>query len=144
MVPDPKTTCLGFEYVCTKGDELWTLSDEGMINQATTDLEKAGFAKREEVKDGRVVRLTHVYPVYTLGYKKNVQTIRNYLDKFNQKTPYQLQPIGRGGMHRYNNMDHSMMTAMLAVKNIMGGDYDIWSVNEDAEYHEEKKSSTKT
>jgi len=143
MVPDPEgETCLGLEYVCSQGDELWALTDEAMIEQAKSDLEKTGFATREEVKDGKVdgkvVRLTHVYPVYTLGYKEKVRKIREYLAKFNTATPYHLQPIGRGGMHRYNNMDRSMMTAILAVKNIEGGDFDVWGVNADAEYHEEK------
>lgn len=141
MNPNKKTTCLGFEYVCNRGDELWEKSDKEMVEQATSDLEKAGFAKRSEVRDGKVVHLTHVYPVYGLGYKEKVQTIKDYLDSFNQDIPYQLQPIGRGGIHRYNNMDHSMMTAILAVKNILGGNYDIWQVNVDAEYHEEKKGT---
>ena len=145
MVPDPESeTCLGLEYVCSKGDELWELTDEAMVEQAVSDLEKTGFATREEVQDGKVVRLTHVYPVYALGYKEKVQRIREYLDKFNVAAPHHLQPIGRGGMHRYNNMDHSMMTAILAVKNIEGGDFDVWGVNADAEYHEEKNQSLGT
>jgi len=141
MNPNSKeTTCLGFEYACFRGDDLWEKSDGEMVEQAISDLEKLGFARRGEVAEGRVVRLRDVYPVYTLDYRKKVQTIRDYLKKFNQKIPYQIQPIGRGGMHRYNNMDHSMMTAILAVKNILGeGDYDPWGVNVDAEYHEEKK-----
>ena len=138
MVPDPETTCLAFEYACSQGDPLWQMSDEELVEQAKGDLVRTRFARRDEVVDGTVVRLLNVYPVYTLGYKEQLQTIRNSLAGFDNILPFQLQPVGRSGMHRYNNSDHSMMTALLAVRNILGeGPFDPWLVNTDAEYHEE-------
>lgn len=136
LVTNERETVLGFEYVCTVGDELWSMSDDEILGQAKDDLEKTGFARASEVIDGKTVRLRHVYPVYTLGYEEKVNTIRNYL----VSSVKNLFPIGRGGMHRYNNSDHSMMTALLAVRNLIDGkDYNVWQVNADAEYHEEKQ-----
>lgn len=138
LVPDPDTTCLGFEYVCARGDELWQMSDQRLIEQATADLVRTGFARREEVRDGAVVRSLDVYPVYTMDYQQHVEVIRAYFSRFNNFLHYQVQHVGRAGMHRYNNSDHSMMTALLAVRNILGhGAFDPWLVNVDAEYHEE-------
>jgi len=138
MVPDPDTTCLGFEYACSSGDSLWQTSDEALIEQAKGDLVRTGFARREEVMDGTVIRLLDVYPVYTLSYQDQLRLIRDYLARFDDLLPFQLQPVGRSGLHRYNNSDHSMMTALLAVRNILGeGPFDPWLVNTDAEYHEE-------
>lgn len=134
MTPDKNTTCLGFEYVCKVGDELWKMSDEELIKQATKDLERTGFAKGDKVKDGKVVRIRHVYPIYHLGYQEKVAVIRDYLTR----SISNLFPIGRGGMHKYNNSDHSMMTALLQVRNLIeGADFDVWKVNTDAEYQEE-------
>ena len=137
LVPKGKT-CLGFEYTCNFNDEFWNLDDEGIRKIAIEDLEKAGFAEKKEVVDSKIIRLKDVYPVYTLDYKEKVSIIKRYIDKFN-KNFKNIQPIGRGGMHKYNNMDHSMMTALLAARNILGKEYDIWKVNTDAEYHEEEK-----
>jgi protoporphyrinogen oxidase len=138
MVPDASKSCIGFEYACNQGDELWSMSKEQLIEQAKQDLKRLGFASMEKVFDAEVVRLKEVYPVYLVGYKEKINTIKAYLQKnFKDNS---LQPIGRGGLHRYNNSDHSMMTALLAVKNILGeGKYDQWQVNTDAEYHEESK-----
>jgi len=142
MVPDGKS-CIGFEYVCNQGDELWNMSKEKLIEQAKADLKRLGFANPDKVFDAEVVRLKEVYPVYLIGYKERVNKIKEYLQR-NFKN-YCLQPIGRGGLHRYNNSDHSMMTALLAVKNILGeGNYDPWNVNTDAEYHEEEKIKKST
>jgi protoporphyrinogen oxidase len=114
------------------------MSKEKLIEQAKADLKRLGFANPDKVFDAEVVRLKEVYPVYLIGYKERVNKIKEYLQG-NFKN-YCLQPIGRGGLHRYNNSDHSMMTALLAVKNILGeGNYDPWNVNTDAEYHEEEK-----
>ncbi|MBI3731839.1 MAG: NAD(P)/FAD-dependent oxidoreductase [Chloroflexi bacterium] len=141
LVPDPNTTCLGFEYVCARGDSLWQMTDPQLIEQATSDLVRTGFAKREDVMDGAVVRTVDVYPVYTLDYEAKVNVIRDYFRRFDNLLHYQIQQVGRSGMHRYNNSDHSMMTALLAVRNILGqGPFDPWLVNVDAEYHEEAKA----
>jgi protoporphyrinogen oxidase len=134
MVPDEKLACLGLEYFCFEGDGLWTSSDEELIQLAKRELAMVGLAQGHEVRDGCVVRQKKAYPVYDDGYKANVETIRSELA---EKYPT-LHLVGRNGMHKYNNQDHAMMTAMLTVRNIMAGAqvYDVWNVNEDAEYHE--------
>ena len=134
MVPDEKLACLGLEYFCFEGDGLWTASDEELIALAKRELAIIGLATEAEVKDGCVVRQKKAYPVYDDSYKANVETIRSELA---EKFP-SLHLVGRNGMHKYNNQDHAMMTAMLTVRNILAGAplYDVWNVNEDAEYHE--------
>jgi protoporphyrinogen oxidase len=134
MVPNPKQSCLGLEYFCFEGDGLWTASDGEMIGLAKKELEQIGLASWSDIKDGCVVGQKKAYPVYDEGYKANVETIRRELaDRFPS-----LHLVGRNGMHKYNNQDHAMMTAMLTVKNIIAGHnaFDVWNVNEDAEYHE--------
>jgi protoporphyrinogen oxidase len=134
MVPDEKLACLGLEYFCFEGDGLWSATDGELIGLAKKELEQIGLATWNEIKDGCVVRQKKAYPVYDEGYKSNVEAIRSELaDKYPN-----LHLVGRNGMHKYNNQDHAMMTAMLTVKNIVAGElqYDIWNVNEDAEYHE--------
>jgi protoporphyrinogen oxidase len=134
MVPDDKLACLGLEYFCFEGDGLWTSSDAELIALAKKELAIVGLAAEGDVTDGCVVRQRKAYPVYDEGYKASVEAIRAELA---QKFPT-LHLVGRNGMHKYNNQDHAMMTAMLTVKNIVAGDivYDVWNVNEDAEYHE--------
>jgi len=134
MVPDPKMACYGLEYFCFEGDGTWAASDEELIELGKKELEKIGLAKASDVKDGCVVRMKKAYPVYDDAYTKNVDTIRREMET---KFP-SLHPVGRNGMHKYNNQDHAMMTAMLTAENIAAGKrlYDAWHVNEDAEYHE--------
>jgi protoporphyrinogen oxidase len=134
MVPDDKLACLGLEYFCFEGDGLWNSSDAELIALAKRELALVGLAREDEVRDGCVVRQKKAYPVYDDGYKANVEVIRSELAG---KYPT-LHLVGRNGMHKYNNQDHAMMTAMLTVRNIMAGApvYDVWNVNEDAEYHE--------
>ena len=141
MVPDAKCTCLGLEYFCFEGDGLWTSSDAELVALAKRELASLGLAAEAEVKDGCVVRQKKAYPVYDEGYKENVEVIRAELT---QKFP-NLHLVGRNGMHTYNNQDHAMMTAMLTVRNIMAGEtiYDVWHVNEDAEYHEAGEAGAK-
>jgi protoporphyrinogen oxidase len=134
MVPDEKLACLGLEYFCFEGDGLWEAPDEDLLALARRELAQIGLASEAECIDGCVVRQKKAYPVYDDGYKRNVEAIRTELaDKYPS-----LHLVGRNGMHKYNNQDHAMMTSMLTVKNIMAGEmlYDIWNVNEDAEYHE--------
>ena len=136
MVPSGDDSCVGFEYTCSENDSLWKMSDEQLIKLAKSELEKLDFVHMDTVFDARVIRMRNVYPTYDLEYRKNVETIRKYLTS--EFKGYSLQPIGRGGLHKYNNSDHSMMTAILAVKNIAGeGRFDPWNVNSDAQYHEE-------
>ncbi len=132
MVPDPTKTCLGLEYFCFEGDGLWTMPDKELIALGTKELDKLGLAQAADVIDGAVVRMPKAYPVYDSTYADALDIVREFLSGIDN-----LYLVGRNGMHKYNNQDHSMLTAMLAVKNILGANYDIWSVNADQEYHEE-------
>ncbi|MEM1197127.1 MAG: NAD(P)/FAD-dependent oxidoreductase [Pseudomonadota bacterium] len=134
MVPDEDMACVGLEYFCFEGDGLWSSSDEDLIAQATKEMEILGLCDPKMVVSGAVVRQEKAYPVYDDDYEANVQAMRVELE---DKYP-SLHLVGRNGMHRYNNQDHAMMTAMLTVENILAGEriYDTWCVNEDAEYHE--------
>lgn len=134
MVPDESMTCYGLEYFCFEGDGLWKSDDAALIQLGKNEAEKIGICKIEDVIDGYVVRQQKAYPVYDKTYKENIAVIKNALKEYDG-----LYLVGRNGMHKYNNQDHSMMTAMLAAKNIIAGKvmYDVWNVNEDAEYIEE-------
>jgi protoporphyrinogen oxidase len=132
MVPDPSKTCLGLEYFCFEGDGLWTMSDDALVTLATRELQLLGLARPGDVEDGAVVRMPKAYPVYDGGYAQALATIRGFLAGIEN-----LQLVGRNGMHKYNNQDHSMLTAMLAARNILGEKYDLWKVNVEQEYHEE-------
>jgi protoporphyrinogen oxidase len=134
MVPDKNVACVGLEYFCFEGDGLWSSSDADLVELAKQEMAMLGLCKRENVVGGVVVRQEKAYPVYDEVYRENVRLIREELEA---RYPT-LHLVGRNGMHRYNNQDHAMMTAMLTVKNIVAGKrrYDIWQVNEDAEYHE--------
>ena len=135
MVPDPAKTCLGLEYFCFEGDGLWGMPDEELIALGKRELEELGLALAAEVEEGTVVRVPKAYPVYDSAYKQSLATLRGFFDTLSN-----LQLVGRNGMHKYNNQDHSMLTAMLAVKNILGARYDLWEVNAEQEYHEEVRN----
>ena len=134
MVPDPELACVGLEYFCFEGDGLWSMADDDLVALATKEMGILGLCKPEWVVGGAVVRQEKAYPVYDETYRANVEAMRAELEEAYPT----LHMVGRNGMHRYNNQDHAMMTAMLTVKNIIAGRraYDIWNVNEDAEYHE--------
>lgn len=134
MVPDPATSCYGLEYFCFEDDGMWSCPDEELIALARREMAALGLAKDGDCVDGSVVRQRKAYPVYDAGYAENVAAVRVELER---QFPT-LHLVGRNGMHKYNNQDHSMMTAMLCAKNIIAGEklYDLWAVNEDAEYHE--------
>ena len=132
MVPDQDKTCLGLEYFCFEGDGLWTMPDQDLIELAKNELQSLGLTRIQDIEDGTVVRMPKAYPVYDSTYKENVDLIRHFLERLEN-----LQLVGRNGMHKYNNQDHSMLTAMLAVRNIEGEKYDVWAVNADPDYHEE-------
>lgn len=133
MVPKGNHNSLGFEYFCFEGDELWSLSDTELIEKARQDLSHLNFCYHEDVIDGFVVRYAKAYPMYEDGYEKHLSIIRGWLSQFAN-----LYCIGRYGQFRYNNMDHSMMTGILAARRMMGEDADPWSVNSEGEYLEEK------
>ena len=134
MVPDASIASYGLEYFCFEGDGLWTSSDEDLIALAKREMEQLGLAKASEWADGCVVRQPKAYPVYDASYASHVSVIREAIAEHLPR----LHLVGRNGMHKYNNQDHSMMTAMLCARNIIHGSelYDLWQVNQDAEYHE--------
>src|SRR4051812_28606271 len=136
MVPDPSTACVGLEYFCFRGDDLWTMDDGALVELATRELAEIGLATPDKVKRGYVVRVPMAYPMYDRDYAENVAIIRGWLDGFGTN----LVQIGRNGLHRYNNSDHSMLTAMRAVENLLdGARHDIWAVNAESAYHEESR-----
>jgi protoporphyrinogen oxidase len=135
MVPDPAKTCLGMEYFVFENDNLWSSPDDKLIELAKREIEQLGLVRFDEVEDGWVVRMPKAYPMYDRGWVEQVAIIRNYLES----TFPNLQLVGRNGMHKYNNQDHSMMTAWCAARNIMGANYDLWAINAEAQYHEEKQ-----
>jgi protoporphyrinogen oxidase len=135
MVPEPDKVCYGLEYFCFEHDGLWDSSDSDLIELAKRELIQIGLAKEGDFIDGCVVRQKKAYPVYDDDYARHVATVREELDR---RYP-NLHLVGRNGMHKYNNQDHAMMTAMLCVENILADTklYDLWQVNSDAEYHEQ-------
>jgi len=133
MVPDPATACVGLEYFCFEGDALWSMPDDDLVELATSELEELGLASRGKVRRGFAVRVPKAYPIYDAEYAERVDAIRDWLEGIEN-----LQQVGRNGLHRYNNSDHSMLTAMRAVDNLtLGTAYDIWAVNAESVYHEE-------
>jgi protoporphyrinogen oxidase len=128
-------TCLGLELFVNEGDEWWSMSDEELIETGKRELQQIGLVDASHVEGGYVVRMPKAYPFYDAEYQEHVRTLATWIEAH---TP-NVYPVGRNGMHRYNNQDHSMLTAMLSVENIYGAHHDIWSVNVDAEYHEERR-----
>ncbi len=138
MVPDPRFTVLGLEYFCSENDSLWSSTDEQLIALAKNEIATLGLADQSKVVDGAVVRQPKAYPLYDHDYRTNVAKVREFLEV---EAP-NLQVAGRNGMHKYNNQDHAMMTGLMAARNIMGGSYDLWRVNSDAEYLESEDTVT--
>jgi protoporphyrinogen oxidase len=133
MVPNDRDASIGMEYFCFEGDELWTMADEDLVRMASEEIEKLHLARAENVKFGFVARVHKAYPIYDVEYAERVATIRDWLGGIGN-----LQQVGRNGLHRYNNSDHSMLTAMRAVDNILlRANHDIWAVNAESVYHEE-------
>ena len=136
LVPDPAKTSLGLEYFCFEGDDLWTATDQELIALGRREIDLIGIVPADKISDGCVVRMPKAYPVYDDGYATRVRVIRDWLASLSN-----IQLVGRNGMHKYNNQDHSMMSALLAARNILGsGRFDPWCVNTDAEYQEETSS----
>jgi protoporphyrinogen oxidase len=134
LVADPDTIWLGLEYFCREGDDLWSMDDGGFIDFAAAELEKIGLIDRKDVIDGTLVRVPKAYPAYFGAYGE-FDALRDYLDRFAN-----LYPVGRNGMHRYNNQDHSMLAANSAVRSIINGGNgkrEIWRINAEDDYHEE-------
>lgn len=132
MVPDPSKTCLGMEYFCSEGDDLWEMQDTELIKLASQEISKLDLGVQlNDVEDGCVIRQYKAYPVYDGEYRQRLQVLEDYIRTFDN-----LQTVGRNGMHRYNNQDHSMLSALLAAKNIVGEEHDIWNINVERSYHE--------
>jgi protoporphyrinogen oxidase len=135
MVKDKSKTTLGLEYFCNEDDEMWNMKDEELFNLASSEVEKIKICKKEDIEDYIIVRVPKAYPVYSMGYKQSLNKIIKYLKGFEN-----LQLIGRYGLFKYNNMDHSIMTGIYAAENIKAGEkkFIINDINADDEYHEEK------
>ena len=131
MVPDSQTTSLGLEYFCFVTDEIWNRDEHELIELGKKEVVQLKFAKRDQISDGFVLKSPKTYPIYDEGYQERIEIIKNYL-----LTIKNLQTMGRNGLHRYNNQDHSMLSAILAVRNILGGKHSTWDINIDDEYHE--------
>jgi protoporphyrinogen oxidase len=132
MLPNDRQASIGMEYFCQEGDGLWTSTDADLLALGTEELVKLGLAAQGDVVDGTIIRQPKAYPVYDTNYRDAVDTISAWVD-----TIENFQCVGRNGQHRYNNQDHSMLTAMLAARNVLGADEDVWSVNLERSYHEE-------
>jgi protoporphyrinogen oxidase len=135
MVPDPSKACVGLEFFCFAGDELWEMDDQKLVELGMRELEQLSLARRDQFEFGFVTRVPKAYPMYDAEYSDRVHMIRSWLDGLDN-----FVQVGRNGLHRYNNSDHSMLTAMRAVDNLVKGtDHDIWAVNAESAYHEEEK-----
>ena len=135
MVADPSTTSLGLEYFCWDNDEIWNASEEELVSLATRELRQTGLLNQGKVLWGVVQRVPKAYPMYQAGYESHLDIITEYIRSFEN-----LQAMGRYGMFKYNNADHSILTALLSVENIGGAAHDVWSVNTDTEYQEIRRS----
>jgi len=133
MSPDPdQTSSLGMEYFCFENDALWNSSDEELLALAKRELASLGLVKPADILDGKVIRVPKAYPVYDDSYRESLDVVREFVASVPN-----LQLVGRNGMHRYNNQDHSMLTALMAARNILGSDFDLWQMHGDTEYLEE-------
>lgn len=133
MVPEEGKTCLGMEYFCSRGDDVWSMSEPDLIKLASVEVVDLGLVDSLDlIKDGVVIRQPRAYPVYDDKYRQHLDVIQEFLQDFEN-----LHTVGRNGMHRYNNQDHSMLTGILAAKNVLGEQHDLWSVNTERSYHEE-------
>lgn len=134
MVPDPSVSFVGLEYFCFAGDGLWTMADEDLIALGKEEFERIGLARQSEVSDACVVRMPKAYPIYDADYREAVDVIRGWVGQIEN-----IWSSGRNGMHQYNNQDHSIMSALVSARNILGTDRrDPWSIGHDAEYLEER------
>lgn len=132
MIPEPNRSSIGMEYFCNETDEIWSMSDAELIKLAGRELEKIGLAPASSVVDGAIIRQPKAYPVYDSEYQAALDVLKGWIGSFTN-----FQTVGRNGLHRYNNQDHSMLSAMLAARNILGEAHDVWEVNVERSYHEE-------
>ena len=131
MVPDSSTTSLGLEYFCSDDEPLWNMSEAELLALGRQEIAKTGLLKGARVTDGTVYKVPKAYPVYKQGYEAHLETIVAFIRSMDN-----LHPMGRYGMFKYNNSDHSIMTALLTVENLYGANHDVWAVNTETAYHE--------
>lgn len=131
MVPDARMTTLGLEYFCFDTDKIWNKDDRELIEMGKEEAVELKFANKKQILDGLVIRSPKTYPIYDEGYRERIEMIKNYLSSIKN-----LQTMGRNGLHRYNNQDHSMLSALYAIRNILGEKHSVWDINIDDEYHE--------
>ena len=131
MLPDKNTASIGMEYFCNIGDDLWEMNQEELQELAGKELAQLGLAKEDMVIGSAIIRQPKAYPVYDGEYMEALEVIGEWIRSFEN-----FQTVGRNGLHRYNNQDHSMLSAMYAARNILGGSYDVWNVNVERSYHE--------
>ena len=134
MVPDQSKTCLGMEYFCSQGDDLWAMDDRALIELARREIKELGLARASDVEDGHVIRQTKAYPIYDSDYRRHLEVIKGYLGGLEN-----MQVVGRNGMHRYNNQDHSMLCGLYASRNLRGAQYNLWEINTERSYYEEQR-----
>lgn len=132
MLPDQSTASIGMEYFCQQHDDLWEMGDDALRALAASELEKLKLGKASDVVDAAVIRQPKAYPVYDGEYKEALDTVQAWIQGLEN-----FQTVGRNGLHRYNNQDHSMLSAMYAARNILGEDNNVWDVNVERSYHEE-------
>ena len=132
LLPNPDTASVGMEYFCQENDGLWAMSDDDLIELASKELDQIHLADKDSTIGGFVIRQRKAYPIYDPQSKDALDTVAEWL-----KGLENFQTVGRNGLHRYNNQDHSMLTAMYAARNLAGANEDIWSVNVERSYHEE-------
>jgi protoporphyrinogen oxidase len=135
MVPDANKTCLGMEYFVFENDELWSSPDADLLALARREIVQLGLARADEIEDGTVVRMPKAYPMYDPGWNEQLKLVRDYLETNLRNVLL----VGRNGLHKYNNQDHSMVTALCAARNILGAHHDIWAINTEPDYQEEEK-----
>lgn len=133
MVPGEDVSSLGLEYFCTEGDELWDMSDQALIELGKREIDELSLVDSKTVFDAFVVRCPKTYPVYSRDYSRHVEVLKSFVSQYQN-----LQCMGRSGMFKYNNMDHSILSGLLAADNILGGSNDLWAINIEDEYHEQK------
>ena len=134
MVPDPTKACVGLEYFCFAGDPLWEMDDDALVAKGMQELEALGLARPEALEFGFATRVPKAYPIYDMDYSERIDVMKGWLEGIEN-----LQQVGRNGLHRYNNSDHSMLTAMRAVDNLVKGTrHDLWAINAESAYHEEE------
>jgi protoporphyrinogen oxidase len=132
MVADPAHSSIGMEYFCDEGGDIWSMADDALIAMAAAELETLGLGRAGSVLKGHVIRQKKAYPVYDTEYRGALEVISDWIGSLEN-----FQTVGRNGLHRYNNQDHSMLTGLYAARNILGADHDLWTVNVERAYHEE-------